>query len=288
MTKRKRHSPARPDRKKTQASKRSKTKSKSDRRDAARSPLTGRPIRGKSTIIEIGNDQVDMGAVYERAGLWLNERWQGMVNAVCLAADLQKPRPVGQGEAVRATMRLRGQYEQTKQAVTGMFGHYSEFGVRGMRTELFADGSKPFNAMVHEFEREWLIRFFQPQADTAKVMLRGILIASSRTDKAKDEAHELLNRLQKSTLFPDHRDAMNLLDEIATFLTSYLPSEDSEMLSEAMSIKTLRTYFRVNRNKMSQMLQQMEGVQRFGGLFRVPICQLPPKYHVDQGLMKPE
>jgi len=53
-------------------------------------------------------------------------------------------------------------------------------------------------------------------------MLRGIQTATDHNKEAARPGHELLQSLKKSTLEPDWRDAMGLLDEVFEFLQMYL------------------------------------------------------------------
>ncbi|MBC8357007.1 MAG: hypothetical protein H8E66_33970 [Planctomycetes bacterium] len=67
--------------------------------------------------------------------------------------------------------------------------------------------------------------------------------------------------------------------------TSKGERQATEVLTEPMTIQDLAKYFGVHRNKMTEILATIEGVARSGGLVRVPISQMPPKYHVEKGLM---
>lgn len=55
-------------------------------------------------------------------------------------------------------------------------------------------------------------------------------------------------------------------------------------LTELMTIERLAHYFEVSRNTMADVLQEIPGVQRHGGRYRVPVWQMPPKYLVEHGL----
>lgn len=59
------------------------------------------------------------------------------------------------------------------------------------------------------------------------------------------------------------------------------------LLTEAMSIAKLARYFKVNRATMAQVLERMDGVQRFGSKFQVPVRRMPLRYFIDTGLLKP-
>jgi hypothetical protein len=61
-----------------------------------------------------------------------------------------------------------------------------------------------------------------------------------------------------------------------------------EVLSEPMTIVRLAQLFHVHRTLMSRVLQRMEGAEKFGGLWRVPIRRMPIGYLRDQGLIGEE
>ena len=58
------------------------------------------------------------------------------------------------------------------------------------------------------------------------------------------------------------------------------------LLTEPMTITELATeYFKVGRNSMALMLKTMEGVERFGSKYRVPLLKMPPKYLVSRDIL---
>ncbi len=59
------------------------------------------------------------------------------------------------------------------------------------------------------------------------------------------------------------------------------------LLTEAMSIAKLAGYFKVNRATMASVLQHMEGVERFGSKFQIPVRRMPLRYFIDAHLLKP-
>ena len=59
----------------------------------------------------------------------------------------------------------------------------------------------------------------------------------------------------------------------------------SSILTEPMTTKLLAEYFVVNRNKMATMLKAMNGVEKCGGMWRVPVANMPPRYLVSCGLI---
>jgi hypothetical protein len=59
--------------------------------------------------------------------------------------------------------------------------------------------------------------------------------------------------------------------------------QTGELLTEALTIGELAGFFELSRNKMSDMLPQI-GAISFAGKYRVPVRNMPPKYHVETGL----
>lgn len=58
--------------------------------------------------------------------------------------------------------------------------------------------------------------------------------------------------------------------------------------TEPLSIAELATFFRVHRGTMRQLLKGMP-VERVGRLYRVPLRDMPPAYHLERGLLpRPE
>ncbi len=58
-----------------------------------------------------------------------------------------------------------------------------------------------------------------------------------------------------------------------------------QLLTEPMTVSAFASYMGVNRNKASAMLRDMPGVERVGGLVRVPVCMMSPRYHVEVGML---
>lgn len=58
------------------------------------------------------------------------------------------------------------------------------------------------------------------------------------------------------------------------------------LLAEPMTISALAVeWFQIGRNSMSLILETMEGVERCGGKYRVPLVKMPPRYLVSRGIL---
>ena len=66
-----------------------------------------------------------------------------------------------------------------------------------------------------------------------------------------------------------------------------LQDQLAHFLTEPLTICALADYFEVSRFKMADKLQRMQGVQRFDSFWRVPLGQMPPKYLLEVGIIKP-
>jgi hypothetical protein len=81
-------------------------------------------------------------------------------------------------------------------------------------------------------------------------------------------------------------DTVNGMDQSVETLRRIVEDEDRQRhtLTEPMTIQVLAKYFGVNRNKMANMLREMPGVEIAGGMHRVPVSKMPPKYLTEKGL----
>lgn len=74
----------------------------------------------------------------------------------------------------------------------------------------------------------------------------------------------------------------NLLQET---VRGYLAEAIGEPLTEPLRVSELAGLFDVNRDTMRQALERMEGVQRFGSRFQVPVRRMPVRYWIDRRLL---
>ncbi len=58
-----------------------------------------------------------------------------------------------------------------------------------------------------------------------------------------------------------------------------------QMLTEPMSVESLADYFVVNWRTMKSILSTMEGVEKIGTLYRVPVKKMPPRYLQEKKLL---
>ena len=56
-------------------------------------------------------------------------------------------------------------------------------------------------------------------------------------------------------------------------------------LTEPLSLSELREYFGCCENKLRAVLGAMDGVERFGQLWRVPLWKMPPSYLQERGYL---
>ncbi len=59
------------------------------------------------------------------------------------------------------------------------------------------------------------------------------------------------------------------------------------LLTEPATIRRLAEFFGVGRNKMAKILARIEGVEKIGGLYRVPLQKMPPSYLIARGCLRP-
>lgn len=52
--------------------------------------------------------------------------------------------------------------------------------------------------------------------------------------------------------------------------------------TEPLTIKRLALLFSVSRNKMPALLRTIEGVEKVGGMYRVPAGRMPPAYWIEK------
>lgn len=56
------------------------------------------------------------------------------------------------------------------------------------------------------------------------------------------------------------------------------------LLTEPMTVCELAEWFGVHRNTMRKHLASIDGVERFGRLYRLPVRAMPVGYYVAKGL----
>lgn len=61
------------------------------------------------------------------------------------------------------------------------------------------------------------------------------------------------------------------------------------LLTEPMTIRELASeWFGVNRNTMAAMLKHIDGIERCGRFYRLPVAKMPPAYHAARGMFSRE
>jgi len=59
------------------------------------------------------------------------------------------------------------------------------------------------------------------------------------------------------------------------------------VLTEPMRVNLLAHYFDVEPHTMRRLLNVIPGATKIGGLWRVPVVSMPPRYLVVRGLIRP-
>lgn len=76
-------------------------------------------------------------------------------------------------------------------------------------------------------------------------------------------------------------------DKAIEKLREWLRGQFGAMLTEPLTASALADYFGVHREKMAKILKSMDGVERMGKSWRVPIWKMTPKYWLEAGLIEP-
>ena len=78
---------------------------------------------------------------------------------------------------------------------------------------------------------------------------------------------------------------MSNADDYRQHVENALREYIGSIRTEAMTIGRLADYFSVNRNLMAPILKGLDGVERIGRKYRVPLRHMPPAYHVAKGII---
>jgi hypothetical protein len=57
------------------------------------------------------------------------------------------------------------------------------------------------------------------------------------------------------------------------------------LMTEVMSAQELASWFNLSRYTVGKFLQQLDGAQRHGKFWRVPLVEMPPSYLLSRGLL---
>ena len=80
---------------------------------------------------------------------------------------------------------------------------------------------------------------------------------------------------------PDSIDA----DRQERALQHALYSHLAGLLTEPLTVIQLAGYFRINRNKMAQILKHLPGVEIVARRYRIPLWKMPPQYLVERSIL---
>lgn len=72
-------------------------------------------------------------------------------------------------------------------------------------------------------------------------------------------------------------------DALAVAIASRL----DQVKTEPLTVAQLAAYFRIGRNSMTSILKRIDGAERCGRWWRLPVLRMPPRYLLERGLIVP-